>query len=79
MKKEKTRKGRSREKLLQNNFQCSHSHGSRYCHKHMKECDLQCIESGTCSHCVNYHIPMTQKPCRGCIGLERNKDQWSNS
>lgn len=64
---------KKKQREQQNNFVCSHSHGSRYCHKYMKECDLQCKESGTCSHCINYHIPMTQKPCRGCSGLERNR------
>ena len=63
--KQSTRKSQersTRQKPRQNNFQCTHAHGSRYCHKHMKECDLDCKESGTCAHCTNYHIPMTQ--CR---------------
>lgn len=48
------------------------AHGSRYCHKHMKECDLDCKESGTCAHCTNYHIPMTQYPCKRCEKLNQN-------
>ena len=51
---------------------CTHAHGSRYCHKHMKECDLDCKESGTCAHCTNYHIPMTQYPCKRCEKLNQN-------
>lgn len=50
----------------------THAHGSRYCHKHMKECDLDCKESGTCAHCTNYHIPMTQYPCKRCEKLNQN-------
>lgn len=62
----------TRQKPRQNNFQCTHAHGSRYCHKHMKECDLDCKESGTCAHCTNYHIPMTQYPCKRCEKLNQN-------
>ena len=73
--KQSTRKSQARstrQKPRQNNFQCTHAHGSRYCHKHMKECDLDCKESGTCAHCTNYHIPMTQYPCKRCEKLNQN-------
>lgn len=77
--KQSTRKSQARstrQKPRQNNFQCTHAHGSRYCHKHMKECDLDCKESGTCAHCTNYHIPMTQYPCKRCEKLRiRIKDR----
>lgn len=70
----RSRKGKRKQKPLQNNFQCTHSHGSRYCYKYAKECDSVCMDSSTCFHCVNNHIPMHQYPCSRCAGLERNED-----
>lgn len=52
-------------------FECTHAHGGRICHLYLKECDRKCKHSGSCSHCINYFIPMSQKLCRGCAGLER--------
>ena len=34
--------------------------------------EAECKESGTCAHCTNYHIPMTQYPCKWCEKLNQN-------
>ena len=33
---------------------------------------LNTKESGTCAHCTNYNIPMTQYPCKWCEKSNQN-------
>lgn len=57
---------------LKDHFSCAH--GDFSCRKYLKECDRNCTDSGKCSECRWYHIPLSQHPCSHC----RWKGEWEH-